>query len=591
MKKILFSILSFLIIFSGNASHIIGGELNYDYVSASENFVTYKITLMLVHDDDCKVCASLNNEVYLGIYDNDNKYSATSFNLYKSYEVLLNEKETMPITATPKCMTNKPSASYSAGYYHQIVRLPKNTKGYTVAFQTCCRVNQILNLDYNKGPIGATYYTLIPGKTDEGADLNDNCPRFSKDISIICHNSPFTFNFSATDADGDDLVYEFCPATNGGLTYTSENVVPTSPPYQSVLYDNSYVSKFPLGLKATINSKTGIIEGIAPESGKYLVGVRVKSYRKGNLVSEHYKDFIITVADCDYASASLLSEYQICNGLTGTFNNLNTSPLNETFYWDFGDVASGKDNISESENPTHTFTKPGTYKIKLIVNKDLSCPDTSIAIVKISPTFKTNFTYNGKLQNNEKIMFLDKSISQNGKVVKWLWSIDSQHTTIFKSSLQNPNFTFEKEGEYQVRLSAENSFGCSDSVQKSILISSKPSVKESPTVSTVYFINNSFFIRKKYKKALISLVDYLKQHEEISVQINGYTNNLGSETSNDLLSYKRARAISSFLITKGVASNRINIDGLGEKNPKEDNNTSLGKILNRRAEIQLLPQK
>ena len=591
MKRISLSILFFLFLHYGKANHIIGGEMFYDYVSSTENSVTYKITLMLVHDDDCMGCASLNNSVYLGIYDNDNKSSATSYNLLRSYEVLLYETKLMPVNATPKCMTNKPSASYSAGYYYQIVRLPKNAKGYTAAFQTCCRINQIINLDYSKGPIGATYHTFIPGKTEDGTELNDNCPRFSKDISIICHNSPFTFNFSATDPDGDDLVYEFCAATNGGIAITAENILPSSPPYQSLIYENSFSSNLPLGPKATINPKTGIIQGIAPESGKYVVGVLVKSFRKGKLISQHYKDFIITVADCDYASASLLTEYQICNDLTGTFNNLNPSPLNETFFWDFGDATSGNENISKIETPTHTFTKPGNYKIKLIVNKDQFCPDTSVALVKVSPSFKANFSYKGKLQNNEKILFFDKSSTSNSKVVKWTWSVDDQNSSIQSSHLQNPYFTFEKGGEYKVRLLAENSFGCADSTQKILRISNILTKNEEELIDCVYFLNNSYQISNKYKTDLKKVIKYLQIHPELKIHINGYTNNLGSDESNVILSVKRAKAVTDFLIFNGVNPGLIVSWGFGEINPMKDNIINKGEILNRRAEIQLLPQK
>ena len=64
-------------------------------------------------------------------------------------------------------------------------------------------------------------------------------------------------------------------------------------------------SILPLGNLATINTNTGIISGIAPDVGKYVVAVAVRSYRNGVFVAEHRKDFIVNVTDCDFPSVTL----------------------------------------------------------------------------------------------------------------------------------------------------------------------------------------------------------------------------------------------------------------------------------------------
>ena len=64
-------------------------------------------------------------------------------------------------------------------------------------------------------------------------------------------------------------------------------------------------SDVPLGDKATIDPQTGIISGIAPDVGRYVVCVAVRSYRNGVFVAEHRKDFIVNVTDCDFAGVQL----------------------------------------------------------------------------------------------------------------------------------------------------------------------------------------------------------------------------------------------------------------------------------------------
>ena len=79
------------------------------------------------------------------------------------------------------------------------------------------------------------------------------------------------------------MLYSFAPAYNGGATQNSGNVNPAPPSYGSVDYINGFTSETPLGDKATIDPQTGIISGIAPEVGKYVVCVAVISYQNGVL--------------------------------------------------------------------------------------------------------------------------------------------------------------------------------------------------------------------------------------------------------------------------------------------------------------------
>src|SRR6202035_4455872 len=78
------------------------------------------------------------------------------------------------------------------------------------------------------------------------------------------------------------------------------------------------------------------ITGIAPSQGKYVINVCIDEWRSGIKISEHRKDFILRVQDCQRASAGLQPGYITCDGYTMTFQNLSNSPLVNSWYWDFG---------------------------------------------------------------------------------------------------------------------------------------------------------------------------------------------------------------------------------------------------------------
>ena len=217
--------------------------------------------------------------------------------------------------------------------------------------------------------------------------VQDNSPQFSTSVDAICRQKHFTLQYNATDADGDSLVYSFAPAYNSGGITDSRNVNPAPPAYSSVNYINGYNSEIPLGNKASIDPQTGIISGIAPDVGRYVVCVAVRSYRNGVFVAEHRKDFIVNVTDCDFAGAQLDPQPVSCDGFSVTFSNNNPSPQNQTFYWEFGDAASGVLDTSTLQTPTHVYTDTGVYVYKLVINRGQQCSDSATQIRKVYPGF------------------------------------------------------------------------------------------------------------------------------------------------------------------------------------------------------------
>ena len=470
MKNYLFICLFFLTGFPCMASHIIGGEMTYQYIGPGPNNSSqYTITLKLFRDEDCNQCAAMPGDVYIGIYNNDNNSEYPGNGSY--YDVVKTSESMLAVDPFPPCITNAPQIDYHVGTFTFNVTLPNNTKGYTVSYQTCCRVQNLENVYNNVGSgegTGSTYSCTIPSVTD-------NSPEFATRIDAICRHRHFTLPFNATDPDGDSLVYYFVPAYSGGAIFTSANINPAPPPYASVTYINGFSATQPLGPDATIDPATGIISGTAPDVGKYVVSVAVAEYRNGVFLEEHRKDFIVTVADCDFAGVQLNPQPVSCDGFSVTFNNDNNSPLNKTYYWEFGDPASGTSDTSTAISPVHVYSDTGTFVYKLVVNKGQQCSDSATQTRKVYPGFFPGFTATGECVNTA-IQFADTTKSKYGVVSAWSWNFGDPNTSGDTADIKNPAYTYSKSGNYLVALSVSNSKGCTKTVIDTIAIVDKPSL-------------------------------------------------------------------------------------------------------------------
>jgi gliding motility-associated-like protein len=322
--------------------------------------------------------------------------------------------------------------------------------------------------NFNGSSTGSTFTCTIPA-----AKYKDSSPQFSTSIDVICAGKPFQLFYQATDADKDSLVYEFAAAFDGGYFRDDKNANPSAPPYSSVNYINGFTASVPLGPDATIDSKTGIISGNAPQIGKYVLEVTVLSYRNGVLLNEHRKDFIINVTNCDFAGAQLNPKPVICDSFNVAFKNDNTSSLNNTFYWDFGDIKSGANNTSIEKTPMHVYTDTGSFTYKLVVNRGHDCSDSTTQVLKLYPGFFPDFNVDGKCINST-ILFTDKTTTNFGSVNSWSWNFGDASSTSDTSDKKNAGYMYSQPGNYQVQLIVGNSKGCSKTISKTIPIKTQP---------------------------------------------------------------------------------------------------------------------
>lgn len=91
-------------------------------------------------------------------------------------------------------------------------------------------------------------------------------------------------------------------------------------------------------------------------------------------------------------------------------------------------------------------------------------------------------------------------------------------------------------------------------------------------------------------KVINELVDYLKRKEDERIEIGGHTDNIGKPDANQLLSTNRANTVRAYLLTKGIAPERVTAKGYGSTVPVAENTTAEGRGLNRRTEVKVIEQ-
>jgi len=94
-------------------------------------------------------------------------------------------------------------------------------------------------------------------------------------------------------------------------------------------------------------------------------------------------------------------------------------------------------------------------------------------------------------------------------------------------------------------------------------------------------------IKEQSAAVLGDIIGILNEYSNAKFNIEGHTDSVGSDASNQKLSEERASSVMNYLIEHGIASNRLTAKGYGESKPLDTNNTAAGRANNRRVEINL----
>ena len=106
------------------------------------------------------------------------------------------------------------------------------------------------------------------------------------------------------------------------------------------------------------------------------------------------------------------------------------------------------------------------------------------------------------------------------------------------------------------------------------------------------FDTGSAVLKESAVNDLVQLGDILAKYKDDRIRIEGYTDNVGSNATNETLSLNRADAVKKVLVSRGVQEQQMITMGLGESKPIASNKTTKGRSENRRVELHIdVPQE
>jgi len=114
-----------------------------------------------------------------------------------------------------------------------------------------------------------------------------------------------------------------------------------------------------------------------------------------------------------------------------------------------------------------------------------------------------------------------------------------------------------------------------------------PPAKRKIVLRSVYFEFDKSDIRSESRPVLDEAANTLKHEGDVRIVAEGHTDSAGSDLYNKKLGRHRAEAVRSYLVSRGIAGDRIRVVSFGESRPVASNDTEEGRAQNRRVELQV----
>ena len=104
-------------------------------------------------------------------------------------------------------------------------------------------------------------------------------------------------------------------------------------------------------------------------------------------------------------------------------------------------------------------------------------------------------------------------------------------------------------------------------------------------LSDVLFDFNKYTLKPDAREKLAKVSGILLAYPDLKIQVEGYTDNVGTEAYNQKLSEQRAGAVRDYLVSQGVGANNVTSTGYGVASPVAPNTTAAGRAKNRRVQL------
>lgn len=444
---VLIPVIFFMLPFTASATHIVGGEIGYKCLGGNQ----YEITLRVFRDCfNANPTAFFDDPGIIGVYAS-NGLRLSNISLRPIGNDTLRE-------GLDSCYTSFiNSVCVHTTVYRSVITLNPRVGGYHFVYQRCCRNTTISNI-VNPTEAGATYDILL---TEAAMQKCNSSPVVNRWPPVyVCANQELNVNSSATDVDNDSIAYKLCAPLVGGTFQRPQPIPPTAPPFQPVIWlSPTYSLANILGGNnpLTIDVKTGIMKGVPPVLGQFVVAVCLEEYDRAtkNLLSVVRRDFQYNVVNCAVPQATFEAPEAVCVGSKLTIKQ--STPGVKSVEWYLGDPGAEK-LIAKGDSVNLTFTIAGKNRITLYYEKGTDCQSTFSAVVDVvaidvisSPVASqisvvcrgSNFEVN--IQNKDVNRALTYDWQSNGKLV---------------SGQGSSLATFKMDAPTLITLNLSNALGC-----------------------------------------------------------------------------------------------------------------------------------
>jgi len=209
-----------------------------------------------------------------------------------------------------------------------------------------------------------------------------------------------------------------------------------------------------------------------------------------------------------------------------------------------------------------------------LINSQTLTPTDNLAVLRGVVT-----SFKGKVLSNEVILLVNEKTKAVFKITtdskgkfELLIPVDATYSLKYRNFTTDVDYTkmilpADKQAEYDVRIKIEPA--------------------REFVLDNVYFDSGKATLKPSSNNALNNLVEVLKAKSTMCVEIQGHTDDTGKEDDNLKLSQNRAEAVKKYLVSKGIAENRISAKGYGSDLPIADNGTEAGKSKNRRTSLKV----
>ncbi|MEO0725693.1 MAG: PKD domain-containing protein [Bacteroidota bacterium] len=522
LRCFLLLLLSLSLYTSSYAAHLIGGEMTYKCLGytnddPNSNSRRYEFTINVFRD--CFGGGSEFDSPSFIINMHVTLYQGNSF--YNTYFLEAPNIERIDIEENidNPCIVVPSNICVEEGRYVFELDLPIVDESYHMVYQRCCRNNTITNI-LDPQSSGSTYTIEI---TPESQEFCNSTPTFTEyPPAVLCVGVPFSYDFSAVDEDGDQLVYEFCSPLLGGGNQgqTDPNGVAPDPdlppPFSNVIFlAPTYTAQNPLGVDAEfqLNPGSGLMTGQPQFTGQFVVGVCVSEFRNGVLLSTVRRDFQFNVTTCevtvfaavDNDSIAADGAYVVTSCGDTQVDLVNESGLNafiDAYRWEFPDMPGGP-VVSDEEDFSFDFPGIGTYEGFMVVNPgSTDCSDTADVRVQIFPGLTSDFTFEYDTCVAEPVTFTNLSTTDGGQNIvsnRWRYG-DGTAEDIFQNI-----YSYSEPGDFAVQLEIEDENGCTNTSAQVVsyfpvpdLIVIAPSEFRGCVPAEIFFNNLSFPIDETY---------------------------------------------------------------------------------------------